>query len=358
MLCIGHKFDFRGSEIEANFLKQSNAAKTKLRKELSNAGLRPTETLNVLPDWWEDAIRYPSGLYEIKGFIAKTFGLVVSDSGELVSSDETPEVCYKRSANTELSDMDVAANFGAAILSSVSRAYEYSPRSNTSSYESLPAALDLRNKCLINGAEWIGLKELLSICWSYGIPVVYAPKIPAKKAKMHGMACYQNGRPSILISKKANADHSAWVLYTLAHEIGHIFHGHVGVQNRMIVDEEVYESESIDQQEVEANIFANTLLTGGQEYHLGRLQKAEQFASQAESIGKENRIDPGHIVLNAVSNTQINGKPPWSLGVAALRHIKHGFNAPEKFKGALLSNIDLDDLSSGVEEMFEKLDII
>ena len=68
----------------------------------------------------------------------------------------------------------------------------------------------------------------------------------------------RNGHCAVVLSK--NAKHSAWLLFILTHELGHIVQGHVS-RDGVLVDELVDRSIR-DKEEKAANAFALELLTG------------------------------------------------------------------------------------------------
>ncbi len=119
------------------------------------------------------------------------------------------------------------------------------------------AAATYRADMLANGATWVGFAELLNFSWSSGIPVIHCPvKLAGKKPD--GIAFKMNGRPVIALCK--NAKNSAWLLFILAHELGHIALGHVD-DNGMLLDATV-NREDTESDEIAADRYATKLLTG------------------------------------------------------------------------------------------------
>lgn len=316
------------------------------------------KVIKLLPDWALDSMEHPSGLYELRGFIAKHFGVVINAAGELDRAEPIAEVCFKKSKSTDRDALASASVFGANLLRTISYAVKARAGCNQPSWENLDAPKDIRFQVLAKGRPWVGLAELLDVCWLHGIPVVYAQNVPTLGSKMHGMATFQNGRPSILISKKATQDHPGSVLFTVAHEMGHIFHGHVTEASPVIVDEEVSVEQKGDQQEAEANEFALALLTGGQSFRLPKLMNARKLAAAASLKGQSDQIDPAFIILNAINNTRVKGSTPWGLGVAALKLVDDAGGADSLFREKLLANIDFELLSEDTESVLKNLNII
>lgn len=101
----------------------------------------------------------------------------------------------------------------------------------------------------------LGIKELpikiTDLCRRIGIPVKFADL----GAEQDGYSTIVNGEPIIVINylKRGNA---ARMRFTVAHELGHIMLGHVGVYELVNREPSPYDNE-IEQQ---ANIFASRLL--------------------------------------------------------------------------------------------------
>jgi hypothetical protein len=111
------------------------------------------------------------------------------------------------------------------------------------------------------------------------------------------MAVKVRGRPIVVLCKKTKAP--AWLLFILAHELGHIVLGHIP-DDGVLIDENVDTNER-DDEEMAANAFALELLTGKREANFragGRWPNAEMLVHFAKEYGRELKIDPGHIILN------------------------------------------------------------
>jgi Zn-dependent peptidase ImmA (M78 family) len=160
------------------------------------------------------------------------------------------------------------------------------------------SASAIRDHILATGAKWVGLAELIDLCWAYGIPVLHLASPLLAKKKMDGIAMSINGRPSIVLS---NVRKSGFLLFHLAHEIGHIALGHLGANSAIVDDdfeEQAKNSKSAD--EVAADRFALELLTGNPDFTL-RLQtkmKAEPLARLAASSAVEMKIAPSQLVMS------------------------------------------------------------
>lgn len=331
-----------------------NDPKTLLRKEFVAVGLKPKDAFDALPEWWEDAVAYPSGVFEVRGFVAKHFGLEIGPDGRL-RQRLMPHACFKTRTGTDVAEIASARAMATAVAKVVASV------TTTPWAGSLPSAARLRSTAIARGnTPWVGLDDLLDACWSNGVPVVYMPSLPVAKSKMDGMVTFCCGRPVILVTKKASAP--AWMLFVLAHEMGHVAEGHLDqCEGGAIVDEKVSEEDGdIDEQEQAANAYALQILTGGERSNirLTRLMNAASLADAALRFGRTNGIDPGHVILNAVKNSPINGKEPWPLGNAALKHIGEDITATDMCREALQQHTNVDALSDDSFEFLERIGLL
>lgn len=325
-----------------------------LRREFAAVGLKAKEAFHVLPEGWEETITHPSGVYEVRGFAAKHFGLEIGPNGRL-RRRLMPYACFKTRTGTNITEIASARALATAVARLIASVTAI-PWSGA-----LPSVSDLRTTALADkAAPWVGLDDLLGACWSHGVPVVYMPSLPVTKPKMVGMVTFCGGHPVILITKKAAGP--AWVLFILAHEMGHLAEGHLALcEGGTIVDEQISEDDAGDDtQELAANAYALKLLTGGEKekIRLTRLMSAESLANHALSFGRKHGIDPGHVILNAVNNSPINGKAPWALGNAALKHIGEDVSTADMCRAALRQNIDVDALSNDSFEFLERIGLL
>lgn len=324
--------------------------KKRLTKELRAVGL-PKEALDVLPEWWEDAVESAFGMHEIRGFVAKHFGLEIGPDG-LLRRGVLPQACFKTRNGTEIDKIANARSFAAAVASSVAAAVKPELR-----WSGFPSANVLRQAALDTGRPWIDLSDLLDICWRHGAPVVFLPALPVNSPKMDGMVVYCGERPVILVTTK-RAEVPAVMQFILAHEMGHLACDHIA-RGSALVDEKVsVEGEVDDEQEKDANRYAVDLLSGGINIRLPRLIRAEELARAANEYGARNQIEPGHVVMNAVKNTQVGDKAPWALGIKALSCLPDRTSPVICCRDAIRANIDTDALSDDSYEFLERLGVI
>lgn len=328
-----------------------------LRAELAEIGVVWNSLKQVLPDWIDSAFQSRSGIVELKTFLSRNAGLQLTSDGHLTTK-QLPAACFKTNAATSVDQVTAARSMATACARLVAKATK-------TPYTRLPDEAEaFREKILKCGDKaWIDLSMLLSACWTHGIPVLYMPSLPVQGRKMEGMVTFVSGRPVIILTKKV--PHPDWLLFVLAHEIGHLARRHLPEdEGQAIVDDtvEVKAGDDRDQQEEEANGFATHLLApGGKEVTIGkRLPVAAEFAAVAQKYGQDNGMAPGYVILNAVHNSSINGKKPYPLGQAALKLLlaEDDSSAADLCKNALRESIDVNLLRDDSIEFLEKLHLL
>ncbi len=265
-----------------------------LYKRLESRGI-PRAYLKkvVLPEWFEDsAAETQVGFAQTAAIISRHIGL---DLKSLLDESAFPvfrdAVCkFKKPSNHEDGDLELARSIA-------TRAAQIALAATAVTFTGLPTAREIRNEILASGAKWVDFESLLDFAWSHGIPVLHVSHFPPNAKKMHGMVVSENSNPAIVLCKKSS--HAAWLLFILAHEIGHIASGHVAGTSSL-VDCKV-DKASQDTEEIEANTFAIEALTGHKEYKCvasGGWPNSEQLALEAQRIGLAKQVDPGHVILN------------------------------------------------------------
>lgn len=320
-----------------------------LYSALGRQGLTRQKLAHILPEWWSPEIEAtPSGAQQAKLYLAKALSLrirPISETPPRIEFDLPTEKRFKRSAKTTDADIEVAVALAQSAsriaISALDREYLLPP----------PSAADIRAHILGNGNDWVGLSQLIDYCWEIGIPVLHLATPLLGKKKMDGIAMSIKGRPSIVLSNKRA---SGFLLFHLAHELGHIALGHVAA-NGAIVDDEIKNSDADterDPQEVEADRFAIELLTGNADGRLTlqSMMKAPRLAELAIRYGREHRIDPTHVVLNCAHNN----KKLFPLCVSAANLIA-GDRSDQQTVTQAVSNNLADGLNPDSEHLLRNL---
>lgn len=323
---------------------QSNPIKT-LYSRLNGAGIDTTFLRNVVfPSWWDDSIaETPSGYHEALGILAKGLGLSVNsllDDGCIAPSATAP-LRYKRKHNVdecELRGATCVALRAASLACSAAK---------VEATNLLSSAADIRTRILNEFPGGINLNTLLEYCWSSGVPALHLSRLPRGK-KMDGLAVVLHSRPSIIICK--NIHSPAWMVFYVAHELGHIVLNHLG-NDGVLVDEQL-RTEDTDSEEQAANQFAIELLTGNPQTHPQEsiLHTASSLAKRASLVGEQRHVDPGVLALNYAW-----AKNDWKTGNAALKILEDGTDAISLMKRYAEPQLNWDCLAEEEQELLRRL---
>ncbi len=265
-----------------------------LYDKLSRAGFKKPLVSKLLPEWWNDEVAStPSGYQGAALRLAKLFSLrytSLMDAGPAEFS--LAGRCFKRQRHIDEKSLDQASALASLSARLTLRAFDRHFEG-----QALNAA-DIRSHLLSRGLPWIDFKALVDYCWELGIPVIFVPSLPSPK--MQGLALKIDGRPAIVLTSGRK---HGYLVFDLAHELGHIALGHVS-DDDWVIDEKIdahakSDGEQIDI-EAEANQFALELLTGNRNTKFTAKVRltGEQLAQHSIEYGRTNMIDPMHIALN------------------------------------------------------------
>lgn len=277
---------------------------TSFYEKLKQRGLSRSFVQGVLPEWWNDSIANTAPGYQEAGMLlAKLFNFRPSS---LLSADSQPEYRlglrkFKRQQKTEIAELDIACSLA---MTAAKIAISAIP----SDYLRPNQALELR-RAILNDPEqrWIDFSTLLEYCWQLGIPVLHLSHLPAGAKKMDGLAISVGGRPAIVLTSKRQ---HGFLLFHLAHELGHVAEGHVDEDGSWAIDTEIDGAGDQDD-EIAANQYGFLVLTGEPTFKglpacpTGHLA-GRKLALEALSLGSSRRIDPMHIALVTAYRHQKN----------------------------------------------------
>lgn len=304
----------------------------------------------ALPSWWDDgAAQNDSGYQEGLLLLSRHLGLSLKslqDESAPLELREFGPCNFKKSEGVTEGDLAIARSI-------CTRAAQIAAASIQTPWEGkVPVdGSEIREAILNTGARWVSLSSLLDWCWSNGIPVLHITSFPRSSKKMDGMAALVDGRPIIVLCK--NVKQEAWLLFILAHELGHIVRGHVS-QNGVLVDEHIAK-DSTDEQEAEANATAVEILTGDSGCRFsspGRWLNAKKLAMAAKEHGRIHQIDPGHIVLNY---SNYKGPSFHALGNAALKLICPHSDATKLIHEKMAANLDWSGIPEDCSEFLMRV---
>ena len=324
---------------------------TPLYRRLSQVGLTRHFVRNTaLPSWWDDEVAanpagYAQGLLLLSRHLGLDLRSLQDDTVPLRLRDFG--ACkYKKRAGVTEDELAMARVIATRAAQLAAEAMPDAPAA-------LPAsAAEARQQILDGGAPWVGLHELLDYCWSLGVPVLHLDHFPPHAHRPDGFAARVRGRPVIVLCRKAR--NPAWMLFILAHELGHILLGHIE-DDGALLDEHVDEA-SQDGEEKEANAFAVELLTGRPDRRFvaaGRWPNAQGLADEALRIGRQTQTDPGHIVLNYAH--AMGGNSFFAVANAALRLLESRADAVALVRAKLAERLDWSRLPEDSSEFLMRV---
>jgi hypothetical protein len=334
---------------EKNVLATQNPI-SKLYQRLSQAGLtRQYVRSTALPSWWEDEIASnPAGYAQGLLLLARHLGLDLK-----TLQDDTAAVRLRDFGVCKYKKQDKVSEDELAMCRTLAtRAAQLAAEAAADAYQPLPGcAADIRQAILDRGASWVGLPELLDYCWSIGIPVLHLDHFPKNARRPDGFAARINGRPVIVLCVRKKQP--AWQSFILAHELGHIACGHIA-DDGTLLDDRVEEA-SQDEEEREANTFAGELLTGGPSRRFraaGRWPNAVELAEDAARIGRQQMIDPGHLILNYAYSM---GADFYPVANAALTRLNPHADAIGEIRSVMADQLDWSRLPDDSSEFLMRV---
>lgn len=286
-----------------------------LRKKLLSFGLSDRVINAAWPEWWsEDAEKSLSAGNELRFTLARKLGL---DPRSLLEEGE-PRFVWRDEA--KFKNFSGESDFERAAITSfgipIARALIQSIR-GVDTLKNLPSK-EIRESILKSSLN-VGLKDLISLCWALGIPVVSLKVFPLLAKRMSGITVNVEGRYAILIGRESK--YPAQIAYYLAHELGHIMLGHLKDNLAVVELDDILTSRvgDEDKEEQEADRFALEVLTGRSKPLV--LPKTEKFlardlANKALEASKELHIEPGTLALCLGHSTG-----QWGKAIAAMKFI-------------------------------------
>jgi len=265
------------------------------RKQLRAIGLSDPAIDAAWPEWWSDAADpSPSARLELRFSVARKLGI-----DPLSIADEAGEprfvwwnARFKNLSGETETEKAAISSFGWA-LATLLRPAVTKPRS----MRGVPA-IELRS-AILSSKNYVGLSDLLALCWGVGIPVVHLRIFPGKRKRMAAMSIQVADQAFILLAK--DSIYPAQIAFYVAHEIAHIALGHLLIDSAIIdMELEDFRGSSADKEEEEADKFALELLTGRQDPRVlpaTASYNAPSLADAALHSGPALHIEPGTLAL-------------------------------------------------------------
>lgn len=301
-----------------------------LRDRLRRLGLSNAAIDAVWPEWWsEQAEESPSARAELSFGVARRLGL---DPASLLGDGQEPRFLWREEARFKHLTAEDAVeragieSFGRAVANAIAPQLEPAERSVDGR-----SALEVRD-AMLRTRPYVGLGDLLALCWGVGIPVVHLRVRPWPQKRMAAMTVRAAGRPYVLLAK--DASYPAVIAFYLAHEIGHIALGHVE-DGGAVVDMDVAgaagddggdDEDAVavpvadDEEEAAADEYALELLTGQTRPVVlpqrEGVASARELARTASSASEQLGIEPGTLALLFGYSTG-----DWATANASMRRI-------------------------------------
>jgi hypothetical protein len=317
-----------------------NAAR--LRKRLKTIGLSDPAINAAWPTWWsDDADASSSARAELRYSIARKLGL---DPHSLLEDESAPRFVWKDVARFKHlsgeSDTEKWAitSFGTALGTILLAG------TNVSTLLENITASELRT-AVLSSQPYVRLVDLISICWSVGIPTIHLRVFPWRRKRMAAMSVRVGTRNAILLGK--DSLYPAQIAFYLAHELAHISLGHLREES-VIVDFESYPNPDPpaslpDPEESAADAFALEVLTGDPKpvvLPTGAGGGARSLAKAALGAAADLHIEPGTLALCFGYSTG-----DWATSIGSLRYI---YSSPkpvwEEVNNIALSQLALPNL--------------
>ena len=293
------------------------------RKRLSDLGLSDSVIDAAWPDWWsDDAEASPSARAELRYSLARKLGL---EPHSLLEDKEIPRFIWKEPAQFKHLSGETdgekwaLTSFGTALGKILLRG------SSTPAFQGTRTALEFR-AAILGNQTYVRFVDLLSLCWSIGIPTVHLRVFPLPRKRMAAMSVSVGTSHAILLGK--DALYPPQIAFYLAHELAHISLNHLK-DNEVLVDlEQDVPSdlhEEMDSEERAADAFALELLTGVPDPEVVPIGPGSGSRSLAKAVldaAPDLHIEPGTLALCYGFSTGA-----WATEMGALPYI---YGAPRE----------------------------
>ena len=289
----------------------------------------------ILPDWWDDELASdPGNRLVAEMVISRTLKISLSslvDPGASLTLDGARAVRFKHWQDADEVRLLPAVALARRIFELLLSCAKALPNCRLEGYD----PREIREKILAQ-TQYVTLGALLRCCWDLGVPVVHLDSLPQGAKRVDGMAFTVGDRPCIALASSKRSP--AWLIWHLAHEMGHVSLGHL--QTGAALDETI-DFKAQDCEEQEATTFGKTLIYGETAtFKAGRHITGVNLAAQARNWGPAHRIWPPCIVTNYGFNMSA-----WGTAQRALKVLNAADGGPEEIRRELAQQIDLDQLS-------------
>lgn len=304
----------------------------------------------LLPDWWDDELGcVPANRAIAEATISRHLKISVeklADPHAELTIPSTVPVRLKsatRGTNPEVvrPAITIAQRIATLLAQSLSSAL---PKFECRS------AQDIRQE-ILSRTSTVTLESLIEYSWAHGVIVAHLDRLPKVTGfrKFDGLALFADDQPCVLLAEKKDAP--AWLAFHLAHELGHLMCRHVTPGSALLPDENL-ERIINDDDENEADAFANELLTGDSSPNLKTVygMTAEKLAGAVRRVAPSKQIDPAVFALVYGHNAD-----RMAVAVKALSLIHQDCGARIQIRRLLNNYISVDSLSDTDAHLIDQL---
>ncbi len=313
-------------------MDEANGEESKLRRRLQEAGLSRRIVSAAWPTWWtEELSQSPSARAELRFALARRLGLepkpLLGERVEFVWKDHAR---FKHLGAETLEQQQVLSSFAVSVGRILTRGVP-------SGRGFLGVRAEQLRADILQIRQYVDLPTLAMLSWSFAVPVVHLRVFPLETKAMHAMVVAEAMAGAIMLGRDASYPASA--AFTLAHEIGHLALGHVSSGGALIDVEDPVAAMDRDREELEADAYALTLLTGSPQPDIDMglaTYNAPSLAAAVLRAGPGLGIEPGTLAL-CIGHQQRN----WPVVMTALKFI---YGKPTRLWKAVngLANREMD----------------
>lgn len=294
----------------------------------------------ILPDWWDDSIASQATGREMAEIaiarVLRTRPSRLANPNDDLSIADDPSLRFKRWEGARRTRLIPSAVVGKRVAELVINCLRDLPPCRLEGI----SASQIRSM-ILDSNQYVGLSSLVDLCWDLGVPVVYVESLPKGAKRVEGIALQIQGHPVVILASSRRAP--AWLVWHLAHEMGHIACGHL-TEDGIVVDEAAGppgENEmSETTQEREADAFAKELVYKNTEFTARYHLTGAQLAHEAKRIGPKYRVDPCAIVTHYAYKMGA-----WGTAQNALNDLGSTSGGPEIVRDYLRQRVEPDRLT-------------
>jgi hypothetical protein len=290
-----------------------------------------------LPDWWDDEIaKTKAGYLQTIDIISNNLGINLAKlltNSDTINLKRSAVIKFKTAKNVEIPASSIwPRSLALRISELIEEVLEIE-------FQSIPDSAAEIRKEIFEKYQQLNLETFLEYLWSNGIPALHISEFPDGLKKMDGMVFNLLNRPIIIISK--NRKHDAWLLFVIAHELGHFVKKHLKQSDNIIYDANIENEE--DDEEKQANEFALELLTGSTnpKFEIPKnIDSSFRLINIIKAVGNKTKIDPGVIALNFAYQTN-----NWVLAAQTLNNLDPKANAVAKIRTKMKQYLNFEKTS-------------